>query len=183
MKRDSDRAVKSSLQRMALLGMLVLLSAGFGRARADAPPPASAAAADKPASSKAPIALNDLMKSTGGFKTLPPWPKDMVKWGDKRHAMREVFVGEFAVDIYEASDGLVVLKDQPYDEFVHVVHGECILTPDGGKPRRFKAGDLFIVPKGFSGSWEGRAGFRELIVIETQAYERAVAALFPPDAH
>jgi uncharacterized cupin superfamily protein len=183
MRRDNDRAVKPGIHRAALLGMLVLSSAGFGHARADTPPPASTAPADKAVSGKAPIPLNDLMKSRDGFKTLPPWPKDMVKWGDKHHAMREVFVGEFAVDVYEASDGLVALKDQPYDEFVHVVHGECILTPDGGKPMHFKAGDLFIVPKGFSGSWEGRAGFRELIVVETKAYERAVAALFPPDAH
>ena len=97
--------------------------------------------------------------------------------------MREVYRGEFAVAIYEATDGVVVLTDQPYDELVHVVHGECILTPVGGEPRQFKAGDIFIVPKGFSGSWEGKAGFRELIVVETQAYQRAVAAFFPADAH
>jgi hypothetical protein len=123
------------------------------------------------------------MKENTGFKTLPPWPKSMVKRGDEHHAMREIYVGEFAVDVYEASDGVVVLKDQPYDELVHVVHGECILTPDAGKAQRFKAGDIFIVPKGFSGSWEGKSGFRELIVVETQAYKRAVAEFFPADSH
>jgi uncharacterized cupin superfamily protein len=181
MKRDDEQPVKLATRRTASLGMLLLLSSGFGQVRADTPPSASAAEADKPAFSKAPIPLNDLMKSPDGFKTLPPWPRDMVKWGDKHHAMREVFVGEFAVDIYEASDGLVVLKDQPYDELVRVVHGECILTPDGGKPMHFKSGDLFIVPKGYSGSWEGRGGFRELIVVETKAYKRAVSAFFPTD--
>jgi uncharacterized cupin superfamily protein len=124
-----------------------------------------------------------LMKSKEGFKRLPPWPKSMVKRGDEYHAMREVYRGEFAVAIYEATDGLVVVTDQPYDELVHVVHGECILTPLGGEPQQFKAGDIFIVPKGFSGNWEGKAGFRELIVVETQAYQRAVAAFFPADAH
>jgi uncharacterized cupin superfamily protein len=177
----------------ASAAMAVLLASsisGFDRAQADAVPPrgdavSTAGAAGEPTSAarKAPILLNGLMKSKTGFKTLPPWPKSMVKRGDEHHAMREVYVGEFAVAVYEATDGLVVLTDQPYDELVNVVHGECILTPNGGEPQRFKAGDIFIVPKGFSGSWEGKAGFRELIVVETQAYKRAVAAFFPADAH
>jgi uncharacterized cupin superfamily protein len=180
MRRDNDRTVNSCAIPAMLLGMLVLQVSGPGSARADQTPAAAEAA--KSAASPAPVPLNALMKETTGFKTLPPWPKSMVKRGDKHHAMREIYVGEFAVDMYEASDGLVVLTDQPYDELVHVVHGECILTPQGGKPQHFKAGDVFIVPKGFSGSWEGKAGFRELIIVETQAYKRAMGAFFP-DAH
>jgi uncharacterized cupin superfamily protein len=181
MRRDAYRAGFWA-GSTALAALLMASIAGFDRAHAE---PAGAGAAAKPASAagKAPILLNGLMKSKEGFKRLPPWPKSMVKRGDEYHAMREVYRGEFAVAIYEATDGLVVVTDQPYDELVHVVHGECILTPVGGEPQQFKAGDIFIVPKGFSGSWEGKAGFRELIVVETQAYQRAVAAFFPADAH
>ncbi|HWG68300.1 MAG TPA: cupin domain-containing protein [Steroidobacteraceae bacterium] len=182
MRRDVIRAgffVGSS----ALAALLISSTLGFGRASAEPAPPATPAAIPASAAAKAPMLLNKLMRSRSGFKTLPPWPKSMVKRGDEHHAMREVYVGEFAVSVYEATDGLVVLTDQPYDELVNVVHGECILTPNGGEPQRFKAGDIFIVPKGFSGGWEGKAGFRELIVVETQAYKRAVAAFFPADAH
>ncbi len=173
MRRSASRA-RSSVGCGALCAMGMLTIAGSGRALGD-----QAIATQ----TSAPILLNRLMRENTGFKTLPPWPKSMVKRGDEHHAMREIYVGEFAVDVYEASDGLVVLKDQPYDELVHVVHGECILTPDGGKPQRFKAGDIFIVPRGFSGSWEGKGGFRELIVVETQAYKRALGEFFPTDSH
>jgi uncharacterized cupin superfamily protein len=181
MRRDASQA-KSAAGYGTLFAMLILSTAGLGRAYAD-PPPAAHPPENPAAAGKKPILLNGLMKQNTGFKTLPPWPKSMVKRGDEHHAMREIYVGEFAVDVYEASDGLVVLKDQAYDELVHVVHGECILTPDGGKPQLFKAGDIFIVPKGYSGSWEGKAGFRELIVVETQAYKRAVGEFFPTASH
>lgn len=184
MKREANQAGFLA-GSCALAALLMASIPGFEVAHAEAA--AAGAAADSAprasAAGKAPILLNGLMKSKEGFKRLPPWPKSMVKRGDEYHAMREVYRGEFAVAIYEATDGLVVVTDQPYDELVHVVHGECILTPIGGEPLKFKVGDIFIVPKGFSGSWEGKAGFRELIVVETQAYQRAVAALFPADAH
>jgi quinohemoprotein ethanol dehydrogenase len=150
--------------------------------RADAASAADTANSTVPARSpagKTPLLLNGQMQSTKGFTPLPPWPTSMVKWGDEHHALRTVYSGEFTVDLYEASDGEVEVVDQPYDEFVHVLHGFCTLTPQGGKPQTYQVGDVFVVPKGFTGTWEGRQGFRELIVIETSAYKRAVAAIFP----
>ena len=41
-------------------------------------------------------------------------------------------------------------------EFVHLLEGEIIITPDGDEPRRVAAGDTFIIEKGFSGTWEIR---------------------------
>lgn len=148
--------------------------------------PAAARAADEPRAaleSPQPTLLNPTMHSKEGFKPLPPWPSNMVIWGDKYHAWRDVFGGEFTIGLYEASDGKVTLVDQPYDELVQVVRGECILTPKGGGPRRFRVGDVFVVPKGFSGTWEGRKRFRELVVVETKAYNRAMAEYFGPDKH
>jgi hypothetical protein len=42
-----------------------------------------------------------------------------------------------------------------YDEweFCHVLEGACELTPDGGEPRRFQAGDSFVIEPGFKGVW------------------------------
>jgi hypothetical protein len=42
-----------------------------------------------------------------------------------------------------------------YDEweFCHVLEGVCELTPDGAAPRRFQAGDSFVIEPGFKGFW------------------------------
>jgi uncharacterized cupin superfamily protein len=175
--------VKRTSRRLSISISVACL--GYGLCAASAEPPAATDVAGTANASAptAPMPMNPAMRSSEGFKALPPWPSSMVKWGDRHHAWRTLYVGEVTVGLYEASDGLVTLADQPYDEVVHVVRGECILTPDGGKPQRYKAGDVFIVPKGYSGSWEGRRHFREFIVIETNAYNRAVAAFFGPDAH
>jgi hypothetical protein len=54
----------------------------------------------------------------------------------------------------------------------------AILIPTGGSPQHFKTGDVFIVPKGFTGTWEARKGYRELMSIETNAYKKATERFF-----
>ncbi len=53
------------------------------------------------------------------------------------------------------------------EEFVYVVNGTAILTPTGGEPHTFYTGDFFVVPEGFTGSWEviGNHLYRELIAV------------------
>jgi uncharacterized protein len=57
------------------------------------------------------------------------------------------FVGEWASDVgaWRVS----------YDEweFCHMLEGVCELTPDGGAPQRFEAGDSFVIEPGFTGVW------------------------------
>lgn len=38
-------------------------------------------------------------------------------------------------------------------EFVHLIEGRITITPDGGSPQEFGAGDAFVVEKGFEGTW------------------------------
>jgi uncharacterized protein len=56
-----------------------------------------------------------------------------------------------------------------YDEweFCHVLEGACELTPDGGAPRRFKAGDSFVIEPGFAGVWRVLAPMRKRFVVRT----------------
>lgn len=61
------------------------------------------------------------------------------------------------------------VKDFPFDEFVLVLSGKSVLTDASGKSQTFVAGDFFIVPKGFSGTWESFGVYRELIVILEEA--------------
>ncbi len=39
-------------------------------------------------------------------------------------------------------------------EFVHMIEGEIVITPDGGEPVTVTAGDAFVVEKDFVGTWE-----------------------------
>ena len=39
-------------------------------------------------------------------------------------------------------------------EFVHMIEGEIIITPDGGEPVKVGPGDAFVVEKTFVGTWK-----------------------------
>ncbi|MEL6390103.1 MAG: cupin domain-containing protein [Bacteroidota bacterium] len=59
----------------------------------------------------------------------------------------------------------------PFDEFVHMYHGEAVVTPEQGSAQLFYSGDSFFAPRGFTGNWEIRAGdylHYELSVIASQ---------------
>jgi uncharacterized cupin superfamily protein len=43
--------------------------------------------------------------------------------------------------------------------------GEAILTDEQGNAERVKAGDSFVVPAGFKGSWESLGQVRKLYAI------------------
>ncbi|MCA3458498.1 MAG: cupin domain-containing protein [Rhodobacter sp.] len=44
----------------------------------------------------------------------------------------------------------------PYSayEFVHLIEGRIVITPDGGTPVTVVAGDAFVVEKDFKGTWK-----------------------------
>jgi len=84
---------------------------------------------------------------------------------------------ELIAEVYE--DGPVTIRyDDPflYDEFVTILSGKLILTASDGESQEFVAGDSFVIPKGFTGLWQVLGNFRELVVIETKAYEAAYGA-------
>lgn len=39
-------------------------------------------------------------------------------------------------------------------EFVHLIEGRIIITPDGGAPVTLTPGDAFVVEPGFTGTWK-----------------------------
>lgn len=39
-------------------------------------------------------------------------------------------------------------------EYCHILSGVSVLTPDTGPARTVRAGDSFIIPRGFTGTWE-----------------------------
>ena len=55
----------------------------------------------------------------------------------------------------------------PYDEFVQILEGRLILTPDEGEEMEFKKGDYLIVPEGYTGYWTMPEQYREFVIVNT----------------
>ena len=79
--------------------------------------------------------------------------------------------GKIMVSVYESGPAKVRIEGLPYDEFVQILEGRLILTPDGGDSFEFMQGDSLVVPAGYTGSWEMPEKYRELIIINTDYAE------------
>lgn len=44
----------------------------------------------------------------------------------------------------------------PEQEIAYILEGECVITPEGGKPVTFGKGDLVTFPAGMKANWEVR---------------------------
>jgi len=61
--------------------------------------------------------------------------------------------GKFHCGVWTSSKGSWNVK-YGEDEFIVLLAGVVKLTPTGGKAKTYKAGDAFVIPKGFVGTWE-----------------------------
>ena len=80
---------------------------------------------------------------------------------------RDFYHGKIYVAVFEAGPGRVYINGAVFDEFVQILEGRLILTPDGGDAVEFKQGESLVVPKGYKGYWHMPEKYRELIVINT----------------
>ena len=86
----------------------------------------------------------------------------------------QLAVDHRVVEVYAAEPAKLKIDDPwPYDEFIYLLSGRLILTDAQGKVTEYEAGESLVVPKGFQGIWEMQGDFRELVVIEKEAYVRA----------
>ena len=53
------------------------------------------------------------------------------------------------------------------DEFCYILEGRVRLTDSAGKVEEYKAGDAFVIPKGFKGAWETVEAVKKFYVIHT----------------
>ncbi|MCS5585568.1 MAG: cupin domain-containing protein [Pseudomonadales bacterium] len=142
---------------MKNLGLLVLLIAAIAAAPVQAAP------------GVLPLKVEELKLLK--LDSIPPWPAEMVLKGTNEHWQKVLHQGEFVVTIYEAQPALIdISTPYPYDEFVLVLEGEVTLSATEGEKRTYRAGDSFVVPKGFTGTWNMPVKFREMIIVETRAW-------------
>ena len=54
---------------------------------------------------------------------------------------------------------------QEENEFIYVLSGSLTVTPDGGKPSTFGAGDCAMFPRGWRGTWDLHETVRKVYVL------------------
>lgn len=108
------------------------------------------------------------------LESLPPWPKEMILEGESEHWEKVLHTGDYVVALYEAAPALLDINYPfPYDEFVYVLEGELILTDTEGNKSTYGVGDMVNIPKGWMGTWHMTSHYRELIIIEAEAWAAA----------
>jgi len=68
------------------------------------------------------------------------------------------------VGVWEAGAGKTVIVNFPFTEYVLMISGSVIVTDKDGTPRKFSAGDTFVIPKGWSGDWDVQERMKKQIV-------------------
>ena len=127
-------------------------------------------------SSILPLRTESLM--TEPLQALPPWPESMLISGESAHGQKVLHEGEFVVVIYESVPAVIGINEPyPYDEFVRVLEGTVVLTSVAGDRQVYGPNDHFLVPKGWMGTWDMPSPFRELIVVETAAWNQSESTI------
>ena len=54
---------------------------------------------------------------------------------------------------------------QEENEFIYILSGSLTVTPDGGKPATFGAGDCAMFPRGWRGTWDLHETVRKVYAI------------------
>lgn len=72
--------------------------------------------------------------------------------------------GQFHAGIWSATRGSWRINYSEC-EFCHLLQGRVLLTNDAGQCWEFQAGDSFVVPAGFIGTWEVLADCRKVYAI------------------
>jgi len=65
------------------------------------------------------------------------------------------------VGVWAGGPGVLHLVDYPYDEYSVVQEGTLVVTNGSGTVETFHKGDSFVIPKGFTGTWEMKTRLRK----------------------
>lgn len=60
------------------------------------------------------------------------------------------------IGVWEADVSKTKLINYPFTEYALMISGRVIIINDDGTSNEFKAGDTFVIPKGFTGIWDIR---------------------------
>lgn len=99
-------------------------------------------------------AIVDFRRSMKGEES--PVPGEKVVKGEPRTQVRNYFsdpTGQFFAGTWSSSVGKWKVEYTEH-EFCHLLEGRVTLTSEEGKRWQFNAGDAWVIPAGFKGTWE-----------------------------
>ena len=91
---------------------------------------------------------------------LPGWKKVSGSPSMKTWVQHTTADGSMISGHWEATPGTYHATYAGF-EFVHLIAGRIVITPDGGTPVEVKAGDAFVVEPTFKGTWEIKDAVRK----------------------
>jgi len=74
----------------------------------------------------------------------------------------------FVIGLWECSPCKEHIDSYPFDEFMVILNGAVTVTDDEGRSQTFKAGDRFVMQKGWRGTWHMTEPFKKYFVIYAQ---------------
>lgn len=76
--------------------------------------------------------------------------------------------GQFCAGVWQGEAGAWKVRYEPHEEeFCVLLEGSVTLTGDDGHTQQFRAGDAFVVPGGFTGTWTNHERVRKHFAIMT----------------
>ncbi len=163
--------LRNAYKKLGLVGLSLIASVALtlvAQSNLQISPAATAADENvvKPAQSWSLESVNNLkLKELGKIDWVT------VKSGGEYNREIALFEGQNVMLVWESAPA-VLLIDTPtaIDEFVVVTKGILTLTDKDGNSVTYKKGDMFMLPKGFTGTWDMPEEYRELIVVDTKLY-------------
>lgn len=73
--------------------------------------------------------------------------------------------GPVETGIWEADPGTFTATREGYHEICYLLGGRVTLTEEGEQPLELVAGDLFVTPEGWRGTWQVHERVRKVFVI------------------
>jgi len=80
------------------------------------------------------------------------------------HVVYQSADGRFSAGIWTCEPGCWRI-DFAQDEFIHLLDGVVVVTDAMGEARTYRAGDAFVSPAGFSGTWDVRERVRKYFTL------------------
>lgn len=80
-----------------------------------------------------------------------------IDWKGKDTYKEELFVGdELRISVLTEKPRIVQITVPAKEQLISLLSGHLIVKDASGEEHKFYAGDLFIIPKGFTGNWESQ---------------------------
>ncbi|HSN06196.1 MAG TPA: cupin domain-containing protein [Candidatus Angelobacter sp.] len=101
-----------------------------------------------------------------GGELEPTGPRAGADSGDPRTSTLVLFEGHgVSVGVWECTPGGWPIVDRSDTETMMLLRGAVTITPLGGEPVDLVEGDVFVLPRGWSGRWDVTETVRKLFVV------------------